>query len=45
MGMKIKLYYKDILVLHPEMTPEEIEERLKKLEEESLKLKEWPKIE
>lgn len=37
--------YLDVVILHPEKTPEEREEEIKKLEEESRKLTEWPKIE
>lgn len=40
---KIRCYLDDI-VSHPDMTPEEREEEIQRLKEESDKLKEWTEI-
>lgn len=37
--------YLDVVILHPEKTPEEREEAVRRADEESKKLTEWPKIE
>lgn len=36
--------YLDVVISHPDMTPEEREEELQRLKEESDKLTDWPKI-
>lgn len=36
--------YLDVVVSHPDMTPEEREEELQRLKEESDKLTDWPPI-
>lgn len=40
---KIRCYL-DVIVSHPDMTPEEREKEIQRLDEESDKLKEWPEI-
>lgn len=36
--------YMDVIITHPDMTPEEREEELQRLKEESEKLTDWPEI-
>ena len=36
--------YLDVVILYPDMTPEEREEELQRLKEESDKLTDWPEI-
>lgn len=44
MGRTKVRYYLDVILSNPDLTPEEREEELKRLEEESDKLTEWPEI-
>lgn len=41
--IKVRCYL-DVVISHPDMTPEEREEELERLKEESEKLTEWPEI-
>ena len=44
MGRTKIRFYLDVVVTHQDMTPEEREEEIRRAEEESAKLEEWPEI-
>ena len=44
MGRTKIRFYLDVVVTHPDMTPEEREEEIRRAEEERAKLEEWPEI-
>ncbi len=41
---KMKVRYLDIIISHPDLSAEELEQLIKTAEEESEKMTEWPRI-